>query len=322
MAPAFELAADNLDDLDSPIEEREGAFPFASQNWIESKTLEDVFRITKRLASSPREALDREMRNWIKKNPKIENLVPHLLDRADPMGRHFALMMVDTIRSQALVEAARDFALGQRGSDQSRMKAAQIAKEAGLLSRTVRIWQKGEWREVRLFGFRIDEEPNVKHGKAALKLALKGWELMQERDWAGAEQTFREALEVEPDSPDLLQNLCGALASQGKETEGMEVLERIVTQFPFYVSGRVTMAKLALRAGDPEKAGAILDPLEDAERMHVDDFQKWVTTQIDVALELKDRKRAETWLNLGKGALGGDGDWERYERLIKKPLIN
>src|SRR5437868_5900770 len=80
-----------------------------------------------------------------------EVLVPILLDRGDPQGREFALGLARALKTPKMLEALRDFALGQRGSDELRAQAAQVVSEAGLFEdHTARLWLGGEWREMLL----------------------------------------------------------------------------------------------------------------------------------------------------------------------------
>jgi hypothetical protein len=58
-------------------------------------------------------------------------------------------------RTPKLLNALCDFAQGQRGTDNQRMQAGQVAREAGLLLPKVRLWVKGEQQELLLMGFQI-----------------------------------------------------------------------------------------------------------------------------------------------------------------------
>jgi len=50
--------------------------------------------------------------------------------------------------------------LGQRGNDQLRQEAARELKLKGLLPEgPVRMWIRGEWSDVEIFGFEIYTEP-------------------------------------------------------------------------------------------------------------------------------------------------------------------
>jgi hypothetical protein len=105
------------------------------------------------------EAMSKAARRYLREHPEIAPLVPLLLDRGDPTARELALHVALAARTPELLAALWDFALGQRGPDAMRNRAAQAASEAGLLpAGPVRLWLDGKWREVLLMGFLLHGE--------------------------------------------------------------------------------------------------------------------------------------------------------------------
>src|SRR5205823_5554893 len=104
---------------------------YTFQYYVPRKLIDGlVTRITSALGPDQDEALRREVQRYCEAHPELESLVPLLLDRGDGPGRELALRLAGMIHTPAVLQAVRDFALGQRGPDQLRMRAAQLADEA------------------------------------------------------------------------------------------------------------------------------------------------------------------------------------------------
>jgi predicted Zn-dependent protease len=132
-----------------------------------------------------------------------------------------------------------------------------------------------------------------------------------------AEKLYREALALEPDAPDLKNNLTAALMAQGREEEGIALLEEIHAQSPDYLFGRVGLARVALRDGNLEKAKALMEPLMNRRRFHVSEFRAWVQTQIEMSLFQKQKDGARTWLEIWEAELPEDPMIPAYRRRIR-----
>jgi hypothetical protein len=84
------------------------------------------------------------MTAFLQRHPEWVSLVPALLDRGDPLGRALALQISIATKPPELLAALRDFALGQRGPDSLRMRAAQVAVEGRLIPPgAIRFWVQG-----------------------------------------------------------------------------------------------------------------------------------------------------------------------------------
>ena len=65
---------------------------------------------------------------------------------------------------------------------------------------------------------------------------------------------LREALESEPDAPDLLNNLAMALRGQGKRAEAARILHDVQQRFPDYFFGQIALAQEQIDSGDHDAA--------------------------------------------------------------------
>ena len=244
-------------------------------------------------------AITRAVQRYLRQHPEFATLIPILLDRGDPEGRTFALMVAKMAETPEMLAALRDFALSQRGPDRMRTEAAQAATRAGLLpSGPVRMWVEGEWREVMALGFDIHGEdihqhsPQVEEWMAAAVLALRSG------DGNRAEALIRQALEVEPDAPDVLNNLAVAYEMQGRMAEAEALVVRNFERHPDYLFGRTSMAQLYVRDGKIEEAEALLEPLLTRQRFHHLEFAAFCNAQIELYRAQGKREGAESWLKM------------------------
>jgi tetratricopeptide (TPR) repeat protein len=298
--PQLEPPRQNLEDLDRPAAERSGPWYYSFRYWLPEEVSRELHATLKGGAKAGGEgALAAEVRRFFERHPEVEALIPALLDRADPNGREFALQLALAARTPALLAALRDFALSQRGTDAMRLRAANVAREAGVLSAgPLRMWGQGKWREVLLLGFEVGFEPFDAHPPAVRRLAAEGYELLQEGDGPGAEEVFRRALGLAPDAPDLLYHLANALRKQGRKEEAEELLRQASARDPDNLFARVAVVRQALDEGDLDRAKDLLSPLLGRRRLHISEFVALAAAQVEYCLARGDPQSAQTWVDM------------------------
>ncbi|HEX5503743.1 MAG TPA: tetratricopeptide repeat protein [Thermomicrobiales bacterium] len=300
----FALARDNLDDLRLPVGERNAPWPFSFANWVTRRAIEDLAaQVEPATQSGQDDAIERAIRRHLRQHPEVAALAPLLLDRGDPQGREFAFFVATTVRTPELLAALRDFALGQRGPDALRHQAAQAASEGGLLpDKTLRLWLQGEWREVTLLGFEIYDEPTAAHGPEVEAWLIEATTALRARETARAEDLLQRALAVEPDAPDLLNNLAVAHEQRGRPAEAEALLREIHARHPDYGFAPISLARMQIQRGELDDARALLAPLLARTRIHIDEFGQLCATEVELALADRNRAAARTWLDLWAGA--------------------
>ena len=82
--------------------------------------------------------------------------------------------------------------------------------------------------------------------------------LIHDYDWAGAENTFRRALNIEPDNTSVLHWLSHTLSWQGRHDEALPVARRAVTIEPFSRLMSMNLAYILVDAGQFDEALAII----------------------------------------------------------------
>jgi Flp pilus assembly protein TadD len=321
--PGFDLAQANLDDLRQPADKRHAAWPFEIDRWLPRNLQEALAQQLKRSegAKRDRSAAKRAV-DFLRKHPHVEKLLPILLDRGDPAGRTWALKLAQLAGTPALHAALRDFALSQRGPDEQRLEASRAAQEADVFpSGLVRMWMGGEWREVLLLSFEITEEPQRKHSPEVEELAYQAHEALFAEEGGRAESFLRRALELEPDKPDLLNNLAAAYMLQGRIDEGEQLIRQIHARFPDYFFGTIGAARLAVNAGQLDEATALLRPLLERKKFHTSEFTALAMAEIQLQLARGEREGARSWLQLWENTVPDHPDLPTWRSRVNSRSI-
>jgi len=300
VSPEFDLAVDNLEDLDLPPEERNGPWPFAVQEWLPETTIKDLVKTVPRPGTATPKAAEHGVRRFLAQHPEFEAIAPLLLERGDPPGRALAFEIALMGQTPALNAALRDFALGTRGPDDMRFEAVQAAQRAGLLPNgDIRMWIEGEWRDVLMLDIEIYNEPVVRriHPRAQ-KLHDEAGPALYTNDGAKAERLLTEARTLAPDDPSILNNLAMAYQLQGKQEQAEALAQEIGERFPDYLFGIVARAHRAIHAGQLDQAEELLRPLYQQRRLHVSEFAAIAQAQLSLLLLQDKPDAARDWLDL------------------------
>jgi tetratricopeptide (TPR) repeat protein len=301
--PTLDLARDNLEDMDQPIDKQNGAWPYGLWLWLSPQAAASIRGMVDRLkARTDEEAADAlagEMRRIVARHPEIPALIPLLLDHGDLVARDFAVRLARAAATPELTAALRDFALDQRGPDELRMEAARGAIEGGAMSAgPTRLWLKGKWTELFLVAFEISDEPEERHDERVTQLMEESAEALRRREPVEAERLLRLALEAEPDAPDLLNNLAAAYSAQGRDEESAALTRSVFERHPDYFFARVNLATIEARDGHVERAKELLAPLLRQTKLHISEFRALCTAQLELALAEKDARAAGLWLDM------------------------
>jgi tetratricopeptide (TPR) repeat protein len=300
IAPGLDLVRENLADLRQPPGKRHAPWPFSLPHWIPRELLQELlgYLDPSRLGGSDG-AVKRGTGRFLRRHPEIVARIPALLDRGDPGARTFALQIALFIEAPEMLAALREFALSQRGPDEMRTEAAQAAAQAGMFPPgLVRLWLQGEWREIMMLGYELHEEPTREHSPAVETWLAAATLALRARKAVEAEELLRKALAVEPDSPDVLNNFAVARGMQGHVREAEELVRQIHERYPDYVVARVTVARMATRDGDLERAEELLKPLLTQKRFHVEEFGLFCSAHIGLLLAKRDAEAANSWVDM------------------------
>ena len=197
-----------------------------------------------------------------------------------------------------MLEALREFCLSDRGPDALRIETANYLCRMDVLpSGRTRMWIGGRWSEIELVGFEITEEPTGPlHAPPVDDWAYEAMQALHRRDGKRAQDLLEKCLERVGDAPDLLNNLAVAYEAQGRHEEATQLLRQIHERWPDYFFGRVSMAKLAIRAGDFESVKLALCSGDLKKKAAEDELRSYY----QAAAGARSRKEADTfaaWLS-------------------------
>jgi tetratricopeptide (TPR) repeat protein len=299
--PEFELAKQNLADSRQSVGQRHGPWPYGFEYWIRRDVLERLAAAVEPAGEDP-EAQNQAVRSFALQHRELTSSIPHLLDRGDEAGRSFAWRVARLLDTPEIRDALLGFCLSQRGPDQLRIEIANYLSQCGMLpDGRARLWLEGEWREIECMGFEIVEEPTGQpHTPCVDRWARDALAALHKDDGTEAERLLQMCLEVEPDRPELLNNLAQAFVLQGKKTEAESLIRQIHERWPDYFFGRISMANLAMQAGDLEKAETYLAPLRRQMRLHLTEFDALAGTYFELCFARGEMDAARRWLEMWK----------------------
>ena len=93
IAPYFEYARKNLDNIKLFTEEQNTPWTFDVNEWFSSKIKEDIAKMVSQSETENDTKYQSIAKKIIKNNPHIITLIPILLERGSPLGRQFAISL-------------------------------------------------------------------------------------------------------------------------------------------------------------------------------------------------------------------------------------
>lgn len=319
----FQIATQNLDDSNQSVSERHGAWSFELSQWLSPVVLKDfqetmdaIVALTPSGDESGEPEDDtraRELLNeFLDRHSGLDHVLSILLERGSPYARSLAFMMTKTVRRPEHLEALKTFALGHHGPDGLRYKAAVEVVSDKLINKRVSLWMHGKQQEIILMAYEFHEDVDEIHTEEVDELLVKSIDLLNEArdaddkgDQESAERLYHEvedvlgqALAMEPDAPDLRNNLAACYHSQGKLDEAIALLDQVIEDSPDYVHARTSRAKLYISAEEIEAARELLLPMLEWDRFHFDDFSEFSDTYMAFLMAQDQEEGAQQWLNM------------------------
>lgn len=320
LSPALTLAADNLADLDLPVDERHGPWPYTIEYWVTRSTIEELIQAVSGSGKRGDEAARRIARQHLQRHPELLGIAPLLLDRGDPVGRELVIQLAGMSRAPELLEALAAFAEGKRGPTSLRMQAAQLAKEGGTISgETMRFWQGGEQHETIVLGWELHGEPSGPELPPEVeRLQHEAGMAIHRGNFKQGERLLLKALELMPDEPTLLNNLAAAYGPQGRDAEAEAIARRLVAEHPDYLFGRTNLVPYLIQAGQVDEAEALIRPLLQRQRLHFGEFGALAGAQIAVDIAQGKLDGAESWIKMWEQAIPDHPHLQIYRARLRE----
>lgn len=283
--PSYSTAAENREDHEQPLGEREGP-------WIEN-----------RLIWFPRDlALGRSLEAGVRAilglYPELPDLIGDALQMSSPESRELAIMICQESESAELLERLREFAFSPHGSDNVRMGAALWLRQKGVITDdNVTLWSKGKPTELTLLSAKITYEATNSISPEVDKLHSQAFAMLNAGQFAEAEKQYRECLAIAGDNPTLLFNLSTAIDNQrGRVAEAAALRADIIQRWPDYFFGKIHLVQQAIHQKDYEQAEQLLGALSKREQFHVSEFAMLGICYVEVELRRGRPEAARSWL--------------------------
>jgi tetratricopeptide (TPR) repeat protein len=313
LLPGFPPAAENLEDVQRPPGERNGAYARSLTDWIEADTIKGL----KDCALEDRDAV----RDWLRRTPVFAALVPILIDRGDALGRQLAVRIALVADRPELNEALRLFALGDQGPDVLRLEVASRLKLADVASgEMLRMWVKGQWDDICPLTLTISDEdsvPALLNGAQPLLEAAVDSLHQGTRGAVQAEKLLRQAIELDPNAPSLVQNLAAALMAQNRGDEAEVLIRQNHERHPDYLFAAAVIAQQLVTTGRIDEARQMVRPFLEREVLHSSELGALATFFIKLAVQEKNLKLAEQWLELWSSVRPDDPNLAPIDFLIR-----
>ena len=300
------VAAENLADLDRPVDERHAAWYFPLHELFPRPQIDEL---TERLAGKTNAEAKPISREFLQRHPTLRRLLRVLLERGDATGREFACRFCHTVADEESLDLLQAFSQGQWGPLTLRMRAAETLREHGRLTgNRLNTWTNGKQTEVLALSFNITREPMTSlTDKALLSLIDRAHSALKRDDYPLSEKLFEEASQRAPDDPGLQFNL----AVVRKDKRGFDydrAVQEIHERWPDYGFARMAVAMQLTRNGQLQEARNLVVPCLDRSELHFTEFRMLAMCQVEIELAAGQIPQAKVWLDMAKKILPGDAD--------------
>ena len=325
-SPSFARAQSQLDDLDKPIGERDGPWPFAFQEWIMQRQFDELANAVKRMADAKNDKyLQTTLQRFLDGNPYVAALVPVLLERGDPPGRNLALQLAQSVEMPELIEALKNFALSRNGPDELRQDALTSLQRKSVFEaeEKVHVWSNGQEKEVILHAYAIDGVPYEKLPRRAQGLSAAAIEAMLQENLERAEELFNQALAFAPESVSLQFNKATIHLHRGNPATAHQLMQEIAQRHPRYVFAKCQLLLFALANDRKEEALAWLKELISLEHFHYMEFADFCRVQIFYYLIAEpNNEAAKHWLDMWEKATPNDPKLDTMSPLVENEFLS
>jgi tetratricopeptide (TPR) repeat protein len=178
----------------------------------------------------------------------------------------------------------------------------------------------GDLDHLRLLNIELHGEPIRRPHPKVEPLLRRSLKLLRAGKGAEGEAVLKQALEIDPDDPALLNNLGQAYLLQKQEQKAEELAYEIYERFPDYLFGRTNLAGILITKGELDRANELIAPLLSRKRLHFAEFGAICVAQIQLALAQGNKKVAESWLDLMKQVIPDDPNLPAMELRVRPSI--
>jgi tetratricopeptide (TPR) repeat protein len=298
--PGFGLAEENLEDSLKPAHKQNGPWYFSLSHWLSQRTLDELRAELQKIGGRDAKTIHRKTTEFLGKHPEILRLMKQQFASGSPEGRDFVTTLATMAKSPESMAMLREFALGQHGSDELRMRVLHILRDADFLPQNepIRVWSRGKWEDVTFRTNKIYLEARGDLPPKAEELMQQAFVLLRKGDGVRAEPLIKQALEFAPESLTLRNNLAMAYHQQNRIEEANNLTRELFAENPDYFFGRLGMANLLIQDGKYDEAEELLHPLHSREEFHISEITSLYATHTDLNIRKGNRDEAERWIGM------------------------
>ncbi len=298
LSPRLSIVLDNLAELEKPVSERLAPWALHATDYLPMSIVDGTQEHFETADPTGEKAQKRALQRYGEKYPLVVRLLPFLLERGDPQVRQLAFDLAIALEMTRTAEILRDFAFTTRGTDRMRRQAAQAAIRAGLIQPgLIELWIEGEWQEIVLLNFELYHQP-FQHDPKTQRLSEQGLDALKQHDGYTAAKLLSRALELEPDSPDIMINLVAAYRYQEMHDEAEKLLFKIYEEYPDFFFGRVGMAHRHIERGETQEARKYLYPLLELERFQLSELRSLCPAFAHIGLVERNYVFCRSWIDM------------------------
>jgi Flp pilus assembly protein TadD len=305
-------------------------FPyFHASELLPQKELIALFALIERQDKMPAARFRREIKRYATRFPQLVLMGKKTL--LEDQQIEAAVVFLTALGTPEAYAVLREFGLSQSGDDGIRMQALSALADAGQFSEdeTIRFWQNGEWRNLRLKKMEITGEREPAYTLRVHELLDEALEDFHENRLSEAEKKYKSILILEPNAKEAYNNLATIYARQDKRDRARELFFEAIKLDPLYVLPRCNLAIFSLDEDNVEEAEAIIAPLIDVSQLnqHEMAFLSYIRARIAIEHENYDQalstlkialqvhpdfKQAKDLLNHLEFSKTVEKSWERF----------
>jgi len=182
------------------------------------------------------------------------------------------------------------------------------------------MWVAGSWQDILLLGFEITDEPSMDnpHAPEVQHMLQDYFIAARKGNLKKAEELISQALAMEPDRPELRNNLAAIYEATGRRDAALAIWHDIFNRHPDYLFSRTALARNAALQGNTKAAGELLQPLMERKRFHVSEYAAFCQAQMEIGIAEGNRKAAQRWLDMLEKTRPNDRSLGHYRRRIGK----
>ncbi len=308
--PNLEHARENLEDLDFPVGQRHAPWAVGFQSYLPIFVYVEMEKAIKSEDDKTTDRLNVVKHQLLQRCTYLRDLIPLLLQRGDPRARTIAWWIASmSTDDPKMLDALRAFATSQAGPDNLRHQTLPILfRENALADGCLKLWRDGQWRDTIHFAWELCSDDVADRGwtDEVEQLSARAIDALHEGQAELAEALLKKALEKQPETPQLWNNLAAAYVQQGRHSEAESAIQRIRREYPEYLEGQANFAVYLARQGEIQRAKDIMDSLMKRQRFYLSEFSALCFAQASIAKEEGKFDVMQSWVDHWESILPDD----------------